>query len=222
VLLAPDQLQRAEAIRGDDMQRVLAGLKPYFDYTVVDTSPQFTPVTVAALDEADLIVLVVTPELVAIRDAARFLQLAVQLGYGPEKVLLVANRADAGRDISLSMVEQKLGRGVAATIPSDGRAMIDSMSRGELIAAAQPRHKVSQGFTNLARLVAGALGWDPEAKGTKTIASTTATPSPSAGGDIPAALTGPAAPNSAATGTLPSGRTGRSLPKLARGLFGAG
>ena len=37
-LPAPDQLQRAETIGGDDMQRTLSGLRPYFDYQVVDTA----------------------------------------------------------------------------------------------------------------------------------------------------------------------------------------
>jgi pilus assembly protein CpaE len=161
VLLAPDQLQRAEAVGGDDIQRVLSSLKPYFDYQVVDTPSLLTPVTLAALDEADLIVLVVTPEIVSLRSAARFLELASQLGYAEEKVLLVANRANAGKGINSVVIEEQLHRRVAATIGSDGRALVDSINAGELIVAARSRHRISRDVTHLSRMIAASFGWVP-------------------------------------------------------------
>ena len=161
VLPAPDQLQRAETIGGDDVQRVLAGLKPYFDYQVVDTASRITPVTLAALDEADLIVHVVTPEVTALRNAARFLQLAGQLGYPPEKVLLVANRADAGRDLTPSVIEEYFRRPVGAALPTDERTLVECLNGGQLLIAAQPRHKVARAVEQLARDVAASFGWTP-------------------------------------------------------------
>ena len=53
---------------------------------MVDTASRITPVTLAALDVADLILLVVTPEMAALRNTARFLQLTSQLGYSADKV----------------------------------------------------------------------------------------------------------------------------------------
>jgi pilus assembly protein CpaE len=161
VLLAPEQLQRAEALGGEDVQRVLASLRPYFDYQIVDTASQITPVTLAALDEADLIVLVVTPEVVALRSAARFLQLGAQLGYPPEKVLLVANRANAGKEVTPTVIEEYLQRAVRGAIPSDGAALVESVNAGELIVAARPHHRVAAGIAGLARDIATAFGWDP-------------------------------------------------------------
>lgn len=161
VLLAPDQLQRAEAMGGEDMQRTLAGLKPYFDYQIVDTQSHITPVTLAALDEADLIVLIVTPEIVALRNAARFLQLAAQLAYPAEKIMLVANRAASGKDITPAVVEQYLGRPVAMRIPSDGPALVGCMNAGDLIVEAHPRHRVSTAITHLAQEIATTFGWHP-------------------------------------------------------------
>ena len=39
VLLAPDQLERAEAVTGEELQRVLSVMRTMFDYIFVDTSP---------------------------------------------------------------------------------------------------------------------------------------------------------------------------------------
>lgn len=158
VLLAPDQLQRAEGIKAQDVQRALSALRPYFDYQIVDTSSQFLPATLAVMDEADLIILVVTPELAALRSAARFLRLAAQLGIPNEKLLLVANRANAGRQITTGVLEEQLLRPVAVAIPHDGRAPVECMNAGDLLAAAYPRSRVAEGLQVLARQVAGRAG----------------------------------------------------------------
>lgn len=161
VLFAPEQFQRAEALDGDDIQRVLSGLKPYFDYQVVDTSSLITPVTLATLDEADAIVHVVTPEVPALRNAARFLQLASQLGYPEEKIILVANRANAGKGINSVIIEEQLQRPLAAAFPSDGRTLVECANTGELLIVAHPRHKVARSIHHFAEEIAMSFGWKP-------------------------------------------------------------
>lgn len=165
VLLAPEQLQRAEGIQAQDVQRALSALRPYFDYQIVDTSSQFLPVTLAVMDEADLIILVVTPELAALRHAVRFLRLAVQLGIPSEKILLVANRADTGRQITLGVLEEQLQRPVAVAIPHDAKAPLECMNVGELLVSAYPRNRVSRGLHDLAQQVAVQFGWQLRAPG---------------------------------------------------------
>lgn len=162
VLLTPKELQRAEGIQAPDVQRALSGLRPYFDYQVVDTPSQFLPVTMAVMDEADLIILVVTPDLAALRNAARFLRLVAQLGVPTEKILLVANRADAGRQITIGVLEEHLLQPVTVVIPHDGKAPVECMNAGELLVAAYPRSRVAVGLQGLARQVAGQFGWQPQ------------------------------------------------------------
>lgn len=198
VLLAPEQLQRAEAIRGEDMQRALTGVKPYFDFTIVDTASRFTPVTLAALDEADMVVLVVTPEVVALRDAARFIQLAIQLGYPAEKVTVVVNRANAGKGITPGTIEQQLQRSVVATIPSDGKALVECMNVGELIVESRPGHKVSSSIKFLAQEIATRYGWNPQLE--KERAAGSASPHP---GDSAKPASNPFTANGA-NGTAPA------------------
>jgi pilus assembly protein CpaE len=211
VLLAPEQLQRAETVGGDDMQRVLEGLKPYFDYQVVDTASRITPVTLAALDEADLILLVVTPEMAALRNAARFLQLATQLGYPADKVLLVANRADTGRDISPAVIGEYFKRPVAAALPSEGRALVDCQNAGELVAVARPGQRYSKDLMHLARDVAASFGWEPGVQQARVAAPQRGqTPS----GD-PTSATRPAGPTRGAESPVRR-LAGRLLPALGR------
>jgi pilus assembly protein CpaE len=203
VLLAPLLLQRAEAIRADDVQRTLAGLKPYFDYLIVDTPSRFGPVTLATLDEADVIVLVITPELTALRSAARFLQLGGQLGYGPDRVMLVANRANSGKGITTATIEEQLQRRITVSLPSDGNALVENLNVGDLIVAARPRNKVSEGITQLAREVAANVGWDVRKEQRRP-----ALPPPAAAADHPENGTGDSSGNGAAPPPGDSGGSG--------------
>jgi pilus assembly protein CpaE len=162
VLLAPEPLELAEAITANEVKRALNALRPYFDYQIVDTPSTLLPVTLAAIEEADLVVLVLTPGLAALRSAARFLRLAAQLSYPKEKILLVANRADTGRQIDVGVIQEQLHRDVTVAIPFDGKVPVDCMNAGTLIMDAYPRSPVGQKTDSLARAVAEHFGWQPE------------------------------------------------------------
>lgn len=165
-LLAPEQIQRAEAVLPEDVARALTALRPYFDYQIVDTPSRMTPVTLAVMDEADLVLVVITPELVALRNAARLLRLAAQLGYPAEKLMLVVNRADTSRMITTAVVEEQLRRAVAVAVPSDGRALLEAMNVGELLVEVYAKSPVAVSIQSLARVVARHFGWDAGAEGT--------------------------------------------------------
>jgi pilus assembly protein CpaE len=162
VLLAPEPLELAEAITANEVKRALNALRPYFDYQVVDTPASLLPVTLAAIEEADLVVLVLTPGLAALRSAARFLRLAAQLSYPKEKILLVANAADAGRQITVGVIQEQLHREVTVAVPFDGKVPVDCMNAGTLIMDAYPRSPVGQKTDSLARAVAEHFGWQAE------------------------------------------------------------
>src|SRR5215211_4656910 len=108
VLLAPDQLERAEAVTGEELQRVLAVMRTLFDYIFVDTPPFLDQTTLVALDAADSIVLICPPDLAALKNAARFLRLSQEFGYPGEKVKLVLNRAKGPGAVSVADIEENL------------------------------------------------------------------------------------------------------------------
>jgi Flp pilus assembly CpaE family ATPase len=76
-------------------------------------------------------------------------------------VLLVANRANAGNDITTEVIEQYLGIPVGAALPSDGRALIECVNLGQLVVTAHPELPVAKEITGLARTVASNFGWEP-------------------------------------------------------------
>ena len=67
--LAPDDFVRAQMINGEQISRILKVMRQYFDYIVVDTCSLPDQVTSAALEEANRILLVTTPEVPALKNA---------------------------------------------------------------------------------------------------------------------------------------------------------
>jgi pilus assembly protein CpaE len=161
VLLAPDQLERAEAVTGEELQKVLSVMRGLFDYIFVDTSPFLDQVTLVGLDAADTVVLVCPPELAALKNAARFLRLTQEFGYPSEKVKLVVNRSKGPGSVRLDDIEENLRMKVALRLPSDGPNVMFALNHGEPLVQIKPRSKVSRGIHQLTRAIIFEQGWEP-------------------------------------------------------------
>lgn len=153
--LAPDDLERAQAVNGEQMGRILKVMRQHFDYVVVDTCSLPDQVTSAALDAADRIVLVLTPELPALKNAARFLQLAADFGYGGAKLVPVLNRGNSRGALGLADIQDHLRCPIAVAIPSDGRTLIGATNAGEVVVGKR-RGRFTHGIWQLTATVTGA------------------------------------------------------------------
>ncbi len=151
VLSGPSELEDAESVSSDQMRRILSALTGDFDYVVADTAATLDSVGLSVLDQAHKIVLVTTPEIPALKNTGRFLQVSRRLGYPPEKTLLVVNRAESRDSVSLSEIEKSLGLKPAATIPSAGGVFVRAVNRGEDVVAIRTAKGISDGIQTLAR-----------------------------------------------------------------------
>jgi pilus assembly protein CpaE len=94
------------------------------------------------------------------------MEIAEKLGYGDEKVQLVANRNDSSGGIKASDVEASLGRKIPHTIVSDGRTLVLAVNRGVPFVISHRDSQVSKDiFTLAGKLVSGAEEAAPAAAG---------------------------------------------------------
>jgi pilus assembly protein CpaE len=162
VLAAPTEFEDADTIRADDYQRVLDALRMRYSYVVVDCSPAVDQSTLTALDMADLLLLVSTPELAALKNAARVLELGARLGYTEDKMRLVMNRFNASGVLAPSDYQQYLAYNTSFRIPNDG-SVVQSLTRGEP-AVTRRGGKAGKALDRLARVVVAGAGWEGEPK----------------------------------------------------------
>ena len=86
VLLAPPTPEQAELIGPPAVRQVLQTLRSTHDLVVVDCPSSFNETTLGVLDEADLILTLLTLEITSVKNMRLFLEVCEQLGYGPEKI----------------------------------------------------------------------------------------------------------------------------------------
>jgi pilus assembly protein CpaE len=153
VLLAPDDLESAEIVSGEAMQRILKAMRAYFDYIVVDTCSLPDQVTATALDNSDTILLIATPELPSLKNAARFIRTCREYGYPSDKLMLVVNRENSRGAIARADIEENLKLKVALGIRSDGRTLIKAINAGEPAVTIDRRSRLSRGIRQLVQLL---------------------------------------------------------------------
>jgi pilus assembly protein CpaE len=153
VLMAPPSPEMAELVTPDHVSRIIGALRATHDLVVVDCSPQLQDVTLAFLDQSDVVLTVLTLEITNIKNIRQFLALAEQLGYPEGKVQLLLNRADSGYGIRLQDVESSIGRKVNHTVVSDGRTVVYALNRGVPFIVAARQTRVSEDVVRLAKAV---------------------------------------------------------------------
>ena len=155
VLLAPPTPEQAELVNGAAVKRVLEMLRNEFELVIVDCPSSFNEPTLAVLDEADMILTLLTLEITSVKNMRLFLEVCEQLGYGPDKIRLVLNRADSTLGIRVADVEHSIGRKVDHTIVSDGRSVVYALNRGVPFFVSNREAQVSQDIQRLAAAVTG-------------------------------------------------------------------
>ena len=123
---------------------ILEKIRGNYDYIVVDTSNTFNDVLLNVLDRATKIVLVSDTSLPAAKSARFVLDLYDQLGYDPEKTIVVLNkvweqkRGDRYKMLSSERIEKFLKRPVAIQIPHvDERFILNAVTKGIPVIAAE-------------------------------------------------------------------------------------
>jgi len=153
VLLAPPTPESAELITGANMKHILELLRERYAYIVVDTWPSFQEQVITMLDVADVILTLMTLEITSLKNVRVFMEIAEKLGYGSDKVQLVANRNDSSGGIKASDVEASLGRKIPHTIVSDGRTLVLAVNRGVPFVISHRESQVAKDIFTLAQRI---------------------------------------------------------------------
>lgn len=156
-LVAPVGPAARETISTALVGRLLELLTDSFDYVVVDTPPAFDDQVLQAFDRSDLLLLLATLDIPALKNLKLTLETLELLNYPRSMWRIVLNRADSKVGLAIGEVEKTLSLPVSAQIPSS-RDVPASVNRGVPIVLDEPRHPVSQSIVHLAELCAAQLG----------------------------------------------------------------
>ncbi|HRQ25153.1 MAG TPA: AAA family ATPase, partial [Anaerolineales bacterium] len=157
VLPAPQRPESAEEVSADQFLQVLQFLQRMYSYVVVDTSSILNDVTLATIDASDVIVLITTQEIPAIKNARLFLDLLQTMGIGKERTVFSMNRFDKRIAITPERVSENLKHEVAAVIPLDEKVAITAVNRGVPFMLESKSQPIGKGILSLAEAVRARL-----------------------------------------------------------------
>jgi pilus assembly protein CpaE len=171
LLAAPKQADSADEIEPEHVFEVLQRLRECFDYVVLDPQHTFDSITLAALDQADEIILVLSLDIPAIRSTQRALEIFDRLGYPRKKVRIVVNRWSKQIDLDLRQVEKFVGEPSIGFVPSDYQTTVNSINLGTPLVLSEPNSKIAQEIKRIALKVneGAAILTDEEPKPRKSL-----------------------------------------------------
>jgi MinD-like ATPase involved in chromosome partitioning or flagellar assembly len=154
VLLRPPDPLSVEKLKLKSFVDALERYRSLYEHVIVDTAPALDELNLDLLENATRILLVVTPEMGALHNTARFLGLAERLGIS-KKLSLVLNRSNSG--INSDDLQRTLGIAVASGVVSAGRVMLDAVNEGTTLIAMDPgrRERITQDLVSIVEMVAG-------------------------------------------------------------------
>jgi pilus assembly protein CpaE len=153
LLAAPKQADSADEIEPEHIFQVLQRLRESFDYVVLDPQHTFDAITLAALDQSDEIVLVLTLDIPAIRSTQRALEIFDRLGYPRKKIRIVVNRWSKQIDLDLRQVEKFLGETVVGFVSSDYQTTVNSINLGTPLVKSDPNSKIAHELRSIAEKI---------------------------------------------------------------------
>jgi pilus assembly protein CpaE len=153
-LLAPPRPEMADLVSPDSLKRILEELRRQYDFVVVDTATVINDAVLTALDLADRIVLVATPDIPAIKNARLFFEITDALDYAPNKIMLVINKVDRRSGITAQMIEDNIKHQVVGQIPLDEILVLTSINRGVPLMVDQRIKPIGQAIQQFADRVA--------------------------------------------------------------------
>lgn len=153
LLSAPKEVDAIDKIKPEHIFEVLRQLRECYDHVVLDPQHTFDAVTLAALDQSDKIVLVLTLDLPAIRSAKRALQIFDRVGYPRTKTMVIVNRWSKQVDLDLHEVEEFLGEPVFGSLPSDYQTVVNSVNLGTPLVESNSSSKIALEVKRVARML---------------------------------------------------------------------
>lgn len=157
ILAAPQRPEMAEKVSADQFSKVLRFLQRMYSYVVIDTSSILTDLILATFDVSDVIVLVTTQEIPAIKNARLFLDLLQTMGIGKERIVFAMNRYDKRIAITPERVSENLKHEISASIPLEEKIVVTAVNRGIPFMLDNKSQPVGRGVLSLAEAVRARL-----------------------------------------------------------------
>jgi pilus assembly protein CpaE len=118
VLSSPDLCGGRKAMDPESMAQTLDFLRSEYDYVIVDCPNSLDDTNLAVIDASNQVFIVATPEIGAVRDLSRHVDVLSQNDSNAEKIKVVINRFSAQHAVSVEQIEKAIRLPISFKLPN--------------------------------------------------------------------------------------------------------
>jgi pilus assembly protein CpaE len=161
ILLAPPRIEMAEMVTARDLEKTISLLRRLYEAIIIDTPATLTETTLALLDGSDVVLSIVTYDSTTIHNTIAVAEVFASIGYPPEKVHFLVNRADSSGGIGKDELLRALGRRIDFEVVSDGRLVVGANNEGMPFVVSSPDAAISRDVRRVAQTIMGRTAGAP-------------------------------------------------------------
>lgn len=133
----------------EKLKDVLELLDKDYEYVIIDAGKNFSEAFISILNQSNLILLVVTPDILSVYQTKWVLDTLQSMHFPLSMIRIVLNRAESLSSISWQEIKVSLPVDILGNIPSDGKAAGQAVNCGIPVVIDNPRSKITQAIKKL-------------------------------------------------------------------------
>lgn len=135
------------------IKKVFSEIIDKYDFIIVDGGKAFSDSFVRLMDEANLLLLVVTPDILSVYQTKWVLDTLQSLQFPLRMVKVILNRAESASSISTPELKLALTSEIILQVPSEGKLAVLSINRRSPLVKDFPKSKIALSLTNFVKNV---------------------------------------------------------------------
>ena len=149
-LPAVSHMRQVGHITPDNIKPFFKKISSLYDFIIIDAGSSFSETMITVLDCSNLILVVATPDILAVYQMKYCIELLQSLHYPLKMIRLILNRAESRGGVAWQEVKEALTLDIFSLIPSDGKTVGMALNRGIPCVIDSPKTRVSEVFMEIA------------------------------------------------------------------------
>jgi pilus assembly protein CpaE len=142
-IAAPHYPPQAKLVTDEHIKSSFNLMRSQFEYIITDLPHDFSDKTIQILDAADVILLVIAPELTSVQTALTTLDTYSKMGYGQDKIKIALNWRFEKKGLSRKQIESVIHRPIDLVLPYVPDVFIEAINFGKPFLHNKPYEMVS-------------------------------------------------------------------------------
>jgi len=153
VLPVVKSTRQINQVTPESIKPFLRKIRTIYDYVLVDAGRSFSESLITVLDYSNLILLVATPDILAVYQIKWCLDVLENLQFPSKMIRLILNRSESRGSVAWQEVRSALTCEIFSHVPSDGKTVGLALNRGVPCVIDSPKTKVAETFNRMANML---------------------------------------------------------------------